>query len=136
MPKKLEFGTLQVIVMPVIAMLASLDFGCVSSHITNMWKDPEFTSPPMTNVLVIAAKNNPVNRRLWEDEIVAALSAYGVSSVCSYRLFADSIPNPNQVGTAVREKKFDGVLFIRGLPTEISTTYVPGGCEERAGHGI
>jgi hypothetical protein len=80
----------------------------------------------MTNMLIIAAKNNPVNRRIWEDEIVTALSAYGATSAPSYRFFADSIPNPNQVAAAVRERKFDGVLFIRKLPTEISTTYIPG----------
>ena len=80
----------------------------------------------MTNMLVVAAKKDPVNRRLWEDEIVSALSAYGVASIPSYRLFADSIPDPNQVGAVVQEKKFDGVLFIRKLPTAISTNYIPG----------
>ena len=78
----------------------------------------------MTRMLVIAAKKNLLNRRLWEDEIVTEMSAQGVASTPSYSLFADSIPNPEQLGIAVRGKIFDGILFIRKLPTKISTHYV------------
>ncbi len=123
---KLKINLSQVIILATITLLASIDFACTSSRLTNMWKDPEFKSPPMTNMLIIAAKKNPVNRRLWEDEIVAELSAHGVTTTPSYRLFPDSIPDPDQVGAAVREKKFDGVFFMRKLPTEISTNYIPG----------
>ena len=80
----------------------------------------------MTNMLVIGAKNNPVNRNLWENVIAAELSAYGVESTLSYRLFEDSILDPDQVRIAVHDKKFDGVLFIRKLPTEISANYESG----------
>ncbi len=123
---RLKISLSQVSILAMVAILASIDFGCTSSRLTNMWRDPNFKNPSMTNMLVVAAKNNPVNRRIWEDEIVAALSAHGVASTPSYRLFADSIPDPDQVGAAVQEKKFDGVLFIKRLPTEISTSYVPG----------
>ena len=126
MMTRLRIRPSHVSILATTAMLASIEFGCTPSQLTNMWRDPEFKNPPMTNMLVVAAKRNPVNRRLWEDEIVTALSAHGVASIPSYRLFADSIPDPNQVGTAVREKRFDGVLFTRRLPTEISTTYIPG----------
>jgi hypothetical protein len=114
------------IVLATISLLASIDFACTSSRLTNMWKDTEFKNSPMTNMLVIAAKSNPVNRRIWEDVIVAELSVHGVETTASYRLFADSIPDPDQVRAAIQEKKFDGVLFIRKLPTEISTSSVPG----------
>jgi len=126
MQTKLKISLSKVIILATIAILASIDFGCTSSSLTNMWRDPNFKNPPMTNMLIVAAKKNPVNRRIWEDEIVAELSAHGVMSTPSYRLFTDSIPDPDQVGAAVQEKKFDGVLFIRRLPTEISTNYVPG----------
>ena len=80
----------------------------------------------MKNILIVAAKRNPVNRRIWEDEIVTSLSDQGVVSTPSYRLFPDSIPSPEQVGSTIRDNKFDGVLFIRRLPTRISTNYIPG----------
>jgi hypothetical protein len=126
MPTRLWVSSSQVVILVTAAILASIDFGCTSSRLTNMWRDPNFKNPPMTNMFIVAAKNNPVNRRIWEDEIVAELSAHGVTSTPSYRLFADSIPDPDQVGAAVQEKRFDGVLFIRRLPTQISTYYVPG----------
>lgn len=113
-------------ILTSITFLVFIDFACTSSRLTNVWKDPEFKTPPMTNMLIIAAKKSPVNRRIWEDVIVAGMSAQGATSTPSYRLFADSIPDPDQVGAAVRENKFDGVLFIRKLPTEISTNYIPG----------
>ncbi len=122
---RLKINSSQGIILAVIALLASIDFACTSSRLTNVWKDPEFKNSPMTNMLIVAAKKSPVNRRIWEDVIVAELSAHGVTTTPSYRLFEDSIPDPDQVGAAVREKKFDGVLFIRRLPTEISTNYVP-----------
>ena len=109
-----------------IFLVMGLCSGCTSSRLTNVWRDPEFKLPAMKNMFVIAAKNNPATRRLWEDAIVTALSGKGVQSIPSYRLFADSIPTPDQVGAAVEANKFDGVLFTRRLPTQISTTYIPG----------
>lgn len=126
MPPQLKTGILQVIVLASIIILASSDFGCAPSRLTNMWRDSAFKSSPMTNMLIIAAKKNPVNRRMWEDEIASELSVHGARSTPSYRLFADSIPDPDQVGAAVRKQKFDGVLFIRKLSTETSTNYIPG----------
>jgi hypothetical protein len=126
MPTRSRFNLSQVILGFTIGILAWTDFGCAPSRLTNMWTDPTFKNTPMRNILVVAAKNNPVNRRIWEDEIVAELSAYGVAATPSYRAYPDSIPNPEQVGAAVQEKKFDGVLFIRRLPTQVSTNYIPG----------
>ncbi len=116
--------------LPAIGVFAAITSGCSSSDLTNEWRDPEFNQP-MVNVLVVAAKHNPVNRRLWEDELAAVLSSYGVTSQRSYQLYPDSIPNPDQVGASVKERKFDGVLFIRRLSTEISTTVVPGTVERK-----
>lgn len=126
MATKLTIKLSQGIILAIIILVASIDFSCTTSSLTNVWKDPEFNNPPMTNMLVIAAKRNPVNRRLWEDVITAGLSAKGITSTPSYRLFTDSIPDPDQVRAAVQAKRFDGVLFIRKLPTKISTNYVQG----------
>jgi hypothetical protein len=113
-------------ILSTIVLTACLDFACTSSRLANMWKDPEFKGPPMTNMLVVSASKSPVNRRIWEDAMATALTSQGVTSTPSYRLFSDSVPNPDQVGAAVQEKGFDGVLFTRRLPPRISTNYVPG----------
>lgn len=126
MRTRLTLHLSQGIILAAISCLTFIDFACSSSSLTNVWKDPGFANPPMTNMLIIAAKKDPVNRRIWEDVVVATLSAEGVTATSSYRSFPDSIPDPDQVAAAVREKKFDGVLFIRKLPTEMSATYFPG----------
>jgi hypothetical protein len=126
MKTSLKISLVCLIILTTVISIASIDFGCTSSSLTNVWRDPEFKNPPMTKMFIIAAKKKPVVRRLWEDEIVASLSVQGVKSTPSYRLFADSIPDPSQVAAAVRENEFDGVLFIRRLPTKISTSYVEG----------
>ncbi len=113
-------------VLGTLIICAFMNFRCTSSRLMNVWKDPEFKNPPMTNMLIIAANKTPVHRRIWEDGIVAELSAKGVTATPSYRLFADSMPDPEQVAASVQMNKFDGVLFIRKIPTEISTDYVPG----------
>jgi hypothetical protein len=81
----------------------------------------------MTTMLVVAGKNSAVTRRLWEDEIVATLSTHGVTATPSYRLFPDSIPNPDQVSGVVRDEKFDGVLFVKKLASRMTSTAVSGG---------
>lgn len=114
------------ITIVIVVVLAYMDWGCVSSQLTNTWMDPSFKDQPMTNILVIAVKRNPVNRRIWEDGLVAELSAHGVESTPSYRLFPNAIPDTQQVVAAVRDKNCDGVLFIRRLPSQIATYGRPG----------
>ena len=56
MQTKLKISLSKVIILATIAILASIDFGCTSSSLTNMWRDPNFKNPPMTNMLIVAAK--------------------------------------------------------------------------------
>jgi hypothetical protein len=113
-------------ILSTLVVLLSIDFGCISSELTNTWRDPSFKDPPMTNILVIAVKKNAVNRRIWEDGLVAELNTHNVASTPSYRLFPNAIPDTQQVGAAVREKNYDGVLVVRRLPTETTTYDRPG----------
>jgi hypothetical protein len=110
----------------ILVVLSCIYFGCVSSQLTNTWMDPSFKDQPMTNILVIAVKRNPVNRRIWEDGLVAEFSAHKVVSFPSYRLFPNAIPDTQQVAAAVGEKKCDGVLMVRRLPNQTATYDRPG----------
>jgi hypothetical protein len=123
---RIRFGMLQLVTLLTSIVLSGINSGCASSQLADMWRDPEYNSPPMKSVLIIASKKAAVNRRLWEDEFSAALAAQHVTAVCSYRLFPDSIPTPPEVGSIVQERKFDGVLFVRRLPPRILTMDVPG----------
>jgi hypothetical protein len=91
--------------------------GCAKPPMTNMWKDPSYSEGALKKVLVIAVRNDPVRRRIWEDSFVKELSKHGVPAVSSYALFPAVAPDTQQVTQAVRENAFDGVCASRTSPT-------------------
>jgi hypothetical protein len=101
--------------------------GCAAqSEMTNLWKDPSFTSGPVHNVFVVAIRKDPVRRRRWEDAFVKELTARGVTATPSYTVFPEASPDTQQVIDAVRKNSYDAVLSSVRLPDETTTTYVPG----------
>jgi hypothetical protein len=77
-------------------------------------------------MLVVAMRNNPVRRRLWEEAFAAELAPYGVTATPSYSLFQDAIPDTNQLRDAVMAGGFDGILLSHPLIRAMSGSYVPG----------
>ncbi len=109
------------VLLIILGVLSGIECGCVSSQLRNVWMDRSLKDLPLTNILVIAAKKNAVSRRIWEDGFVAELSAHQVACTPSYRLFPKAVPDTQEVVAAVGEKKFDGVLVVRRLATDIAT---------------
>lgn len=104
-----------------------LTAGCASQiAMTDVWKDPSFTSGPLRNVLVVAVRKDPVRRRLWEDAFTQELRVRGVTATPSYQLFSDAPPDTQDVIEAVRKNGHDAVLSSVRLPNETHSTYVPG----------
>jgi hypothetical protein len=99
--------------------------GCSGAHLANMWRDPNF-SAPMRNVFVVALKEDPSNRRLWEDELVKELTQAGTRGVPSYSLYPDAVPDTQEVVQAVQREKYDGVLIVFSREPQATETYVPG----------
>jgi len=100
--------------------------GCASSGLVNVWMDPQFNSPPMRNMLVIAMQPDVARRRLWEDAFADALRKHGVTATPSYLLFPNALPDTNDVIRAVREDRYDGCLATARLPSTYLTQDVPG----------
>jgi hypothetical protein len=114
-----------VALVALLALVATA--GCaVQSELTDVWKDPSFTSGPMRNVLVVALRKDPVRRRMWEDEFTRELGARGLTATASYRLFPGAPPDTQDVIEAVRKDGYDAVLSSIRLPNETTSTYVPG----------
>ena len=107
-----------------ICCLTILIESCSSSVLVDVWSDPSYHESPLKKLLVIAVRQDPVRRRLWEDAFVGALSSYGVYATASYNLFPNAVPDTNQVAGAVEEKGFDGILVSRLLNKETETHYV------------
>jgi hypothetical protein len=101
--------------------------GCASSSgLVNMWKDPNYPREPMTNVLVVALKKDPVMRRVWEDGFGGQLAKHQTKATTSYTLFPSALPDTQQVIAAVGEHGFDGVLVVRRLDATTESHYVSG----------
>ncbi len=101
--------------------------GCASSYRrVDTWKDPTYPSRPLSNVLVVGMRKGLVQRRLWEDDLTAALDKQGIHATPSYRLFPDAAPDSAQVRAVVHRDQYDGLVMVRELPTEQERYYVPG----------
>jgi hypothetical protein len=95
--------------------------GCSSSKLADVWNDMTFRQSPLNKILIIAVRNDAVQRRLWEDAFVGELSKYGVKATPSYTLFPNAIPDTSQVAETVQGKKFDGILVTRILKKNVDS---------------
>jgi len=100
--------------------------GCAASQLGNMWRDPTFQTPGLKNVLVVGMRPDGMKRRLWEDGFVDGLAAYGAKATPSYRLWADAVPDTQQVIEAVRRDGYDGVLVLMRQPDSEQQVWVGG----------
>ncbi len=101
--------------------------GCGGSQILLDWHEPSFSGPPLRKVLVVAVKNDPTRRRIWEDTLSRALAGTGAEAVASYRLFPDALPDTAAVVATVRAQHFDGLLVTHRVNTEQVNRVIPGG---------
>jgi hypothetical protein len=100
--------------------------GCSTSVLVNQWSDASYHGPALTKILIVAVRNNPARRRVWEDAFIGDLARRGVSATQSYRLFPDALPDSSQLDKAVAEHAFDGIIITRRLPKAVNTQYVQG----------
>ena len=110
------------ILWSIIALIS----GCSTSVLVNQWSDSSYRGPVLTNMLIIAVRNDPVRRRVWEDAFVGELARHGVKATQSYQLFPDAIPDSSQMAGIVAKNGFDGVIITRRLPKVVNTQYVNG----------
>jgi hypothetical protein len=112
---------------PTALLALMIMAGCAGRpQMTDLWKDPSFTSVPIHNVFVVALRKDPVHRRMWEDAYAQELSARGVTATSSYQLFQEVPPDTQEVIEAIRKNGYDAVLVSIRLPNETTSTYLPG----------
>ena len=108
----------------VLCFLMIFIESCSTSVLVDVWNDTSFHESPLKKILIIAIRKSPVQRRIWEDVFVGALSKHNVNATSSYHLFPDVLPDTNQVIQTVQEKGFDGILVTRILHKDTETHYV------------
>ena len=94
---------------------AALVPGCASTSIVNQWQSPD-PGPAFTKLLVVGVSRSASVRRVFEDEMVKALQARGVTAIPSYTLIPEDGPvSDTRLAEAVQKSGVDGVLTTRVL---------------------
>ena len=110
----------------LMSAAAALLTACASTQLKDTWKDPAFTGPPMQKVMVVGAFKSDLNRRVFEDAFVGALSAAKTGAVVSYRELPESGAIANErVQAAVRNTGSDAVLVTRLMRVRRDVSVTP-----------
>lgn len=117
-------ATFRVLLALALALGAA---GCASTKWVSTWSNPDVAQiEPLGKILVIGVAKQPANRRIFEDQMVAALARADVNAVQSYSVLGDEKQSEEQLRATVRDGGFDGVVLTRLAGTEERTRYVPG----------
>jgi len=109
-----------------LLLLGSLFYGCASTKLINSWRDPRYTGPPLTKVLVIGVTKQSVVRRYFEDAFARKLSDQGVAAVPSYTLIPEDGEVPkDRMAQAVQQSGADGALITRLVRVDRRTRIEP-----------
>ena len=99
---------------------------CASTQLNASWKDPSYEASPR-KIMVIGVAKSPVNRRIFEDEFVRQLNAWGMDAIASYTVLPDKEQNDRATITKkVKEQGADTVLITRMVSKKTVQYYVPG----------
>lgn len=119
---KRELSVRVMLLIGAVALLAS----CVTTVMTNVWKDDRFTGQ-MKKAFVVGAFMEVNTRQLMENELAAQLKSRGVDAVPSHLYFSYSeLADRKTVASKVRELGADSVIISRRLATEEVQPYVAG----------
>ena len=115
-------GTVRVsrISLQFASLVMSLLFiACASTKFSDTWMDETYQGPPQ-KVLVINAFPNPVNRRLFEDELVKELKDHRIDAVASYTFMPSPVvSDKNVIAAQAQEMGADTVLINRPIGTRM-----------------
>lgn len=110
----------------MLALLALVLSGCLSTSLIERWKDPAFSGPPLHRVLVVGVQRDSGQRRVWESSMVAALARQHIAATASYEIFPDRAPTADQLAQAAATRGFDGVLATHFVDARQRNYWIPG----------
>lgn len=112
-----------------LAVAALVLAACAASTQFNaQWVNPEAGKRlPVKNVLVMGISRDTTARRIYEDAMVAQLTARGIKAQASYRSLPDDGPAPQAaIEKAVRDAGADAVLISRTVSVTNEVRVSPG----------
>ena len=103
--------------------------GCSSTKLVSNWTKPDFSGPALKKIMVVAASENEMRRRLYEDSFAEKLRNEGVEAIASYtvidKLDGDKEGNKKLIKAAVSKTAVDGVLIATLIGVENNERYAP-----------
>lgn len=112
------------------ASAAALLAACATPATTldAQWANPQFAGKsPVKSVMVMSVTRDSTNRRIFEDQMVAALSARGVKAVQSYKYIANEGPaDESALKKAVADAGVANVMLTRVVNVQEKVNYSPG----------
>jgi hypothetical protein len=113
--------------LAAVVMLLAVTACAAPTVLNTRWTDPQFTAKPVRSILVVGITRDTSNRRVYEDAMVAQLTARGVKAQPSY-LFA---PEAGPVTFEALQKVLadvgaSGVLLTRVVNVSQSVRVTPG----------
>jgi hypothetical protein len=112
-----------------VAVAAIVLAGCAASTQFNAaWVNPQAGNRlPLKNVMVMGISRDTTARRIYEDAMVAQLTARGVKAEASYKVLPDDGPAPQPaIEKAVRDAGADSVLISRTVSVTNEVRVSPG----------
>jgi hypothetical protein len=111
----------------LLALAATIVWGCASTRLVNTWRDTKYSGPRLTSVMVINVTRQAGIRRTFEDQFVRTLEVKGVRAVASYTLIPEGGEVPKErLVEAVKEAGVQGVLVTRLVNVEVQTQVYAG----------
>jgi len=110
-----------------VVMLLAVTACSGPTVLNTQWTDSQFSAKPMRSILVVGITKDNSNRRVYEDAMVAQLTARGVKAMPSYLFAPESGPMPLEVmEKALTSFGAAGVLITRVVNVSQSVRVTPG----------
>ena len=118
----------------LLLMIAVMLTACSTTKIKSVWKEPSYLGQTQ-RVMVIAVANEPINRRIFEDELVLQLKARGTDAIASYTVLPDRSQNDQAaIAKLVEKMNADTVLISRLVSKRSVRVYYPATVTYRPRH--
>ena len=105
------------LVNAAVTLAALATTGCAGMTVTQLWRDPNFTTRPATRVFVIAAMDNSANPAQFENAMAQALRSRGIQATTNLGAFPPGRIDRMAIRQYVAENQVDLILMTR-LTTE------------------
>jgi len=122
---------LQRLLKALLALSAAALLAACATPATTLdaqWANPQFAGKnAVKSVMVMSVTRDSTNRRIFEDQMVAALSARGVKAVQSYKFIANEGPaDESALKKAVADAGVANVMLTRVVNVQDKVNYSPG----------